>query len=121
MNLSELQDHESSKCELIMQANTMAMVILAAVWSILTGVFQIAVAILLRNRIEKRWLMVACGVAFVLFGLVFAFSPKAGIVVMAWIIGGYSILAGVVLMLFALQWKKIESLEATPKSLPEAC
>ncbi|MCA9215921.1 MAG: DUF308 domain-containing protein [Planctomycetales bacterium] len=85
----------------------MAMVMLVAVWSILTGVFQIAVATLLRNRIENGWLMVAGGVAFILFGLVYAFSPKAGIVVMAWIIGGYSILTGIVLMVFGLRWKKI--------------
>jgi len=63
-----------------------------------TGVFEIAAAISLRRVITGEWMLVLSGIVSILFGiLVFAF-PLAGAVGISWILGVYTMTAGIILI-----------------------
>jgi uncharacterized membrane protein HdeD (DUF308 family) len=83
---------------LLVGAATLAFLYLIAAWSIVTGLFRIAAAVRLRKQIEGEWLLIANGVLAVIFGVVIALSPMAGLVAVAWIIGMYAILFGIILL-----------------------
>ena len=73
-----------------------------AMWAIVTGVFQIGAAIQLRKEIEGEvWLGLA-GLASVLFGVVLLARPGIGALAVVWIIGGYSVLFGMLLVALGL-------------------
>ena len=50
-----------------------------ALWAIVTGVMEILAAISLRREIDNEWLMIIGGALSVLFGLILAFLPGAGL------------------------------------------
>jgi uncharacterized membrane protein HdeD (DUF308 family) len=75
-------------------------------WAIATGVMQIVGAIRLRHEIDNEWLLAACGVLSVLFGLVLLFRPGAGALALILVIGAYAIAEGVLLIAFAFRLRK---------------
>ncbi len=76
----------------------LALLYLFAFWAIATGVFEITTAVRLREYIQGEWLLALAGIFSVLFGLALAVWPVAGLIALAWLIGIYAILVGVVLM-----------------------
>lgn len=86
----------------------MTAVILAIIigaWAVLTGFAEIVAAIELRKIVSGEWLLAVSGVLSIVFGgLVFAF-PMAGALALAWLIGLYAILFGVVLVALAIRIK----------------
>jgi len=74
-------------------------------WAIITGVLQIAAAIRFRKIIQKEWLLALSGVLSVVFGALMLARPGAGAVAVAWIIGWYAILFGVVLTMLGFRIK----------------
>ncbi len=54
-----------------------------------------------------------CGVASILLGVSLALAPGDGIVVMAWIIGGFSVLSSFVLFFVAKRLRKLKSAKPT--------
>jgi uncharacterized membrane protein HdeD (DUF308 family) len=64
---------------------------------VLTGIAQIAAAIGLHRLIGGEWLLALGGGASVIFGLVVLINPRAGGLSIAWIIGTYAIVFGVLL------------------------
>lgn len=86
---------------------------LIAAWAIVTGIFEIIAAIQLRKEIENEWLLVVAGIASVLFGVLLAIWPGAGALAILWIIAGYAIFFGVLLLILAFRlqnWGKQRSL-----------
>jgi uncharacterized membrane protein HdeD (DUF308 family) len=73
---------------------------LLAIWSIGTGVFEIAAAVRLRREIHGEWLMILSGILSILLGiavpLVLLFYPPVAILSVAVMIGIYALAAGVV-------------------------
>lgn len=76
---------------------------LVAFWSIVLGLFQIVAAIRLRREIDGELWMVLGGIVTVLFGIYIAAFPGAGFVSLAWLIGFWAIVFGVINMLFAMR------------------
>jgi len=80
-----------------------ALVLIIAVWAILTGVIQIVAAVRLRERIRGEvWLGLA-GLASILFGVVLFLFPGSGALSLAWLIGGFAIAFGAFLV--GLGWR----------------
>ena len=77
-----------------------------AAWAIVLGVFQILGAIRLRREIDNEWALILSGVVSVLFGLVLLLAPVSGAIGVAWVIGTYAIIFGVLLVMAALRLKK---------------
>ena len=81
----------------------LALLILIAAWAMVTGAFEIAAAIQLRKYIKGEWLLVLAGVASVLFALALLFNPAAGALTLVWLIGAYSIVFGVLLIVLGVR------------------
>ena len=79
------------------------LVILIAVWAIVTGVFQIWAAIRLRERIRGEFWLGLAGVASILFGVILLVFPAAGALALVWLIGTGAIAIGVLLTI--LGWR----------------
>ncbi|MGH1397076.1 MAG: HdeD family acid-resistance protein [Trichormus sp.] len=71
---------------------------LIAAWAIITGIFEIIAAFQLRRAIENEWLLIIAGIASFFFGVLLAIWPLAGAVAIAWIIGIYALVFGVLLL-----------------------
>ncbi len=80
----------------------LASLALLAIWSIFTGVFEIAAAVKLRKEIRGEWLLGVSGLLSVLLGMaipvVLALYPAATILSVGWLIGVYALAAGIVLI-----------------------
>src|SRR4029079_15153817 len=76
-----------------------------AAWAIITGIFEIAVAIKLREQMRNEWVLIVSGALSVLFGVLVIAMPSAGALSIIWLIGGYAILFGVLLLTLAMRLK----------------
>ena len=76
-------------------------------WAIAIGVLQIVAAIRFRKYLEGEWLHALSGVLSLLFGIVLMARPAAGVVALVWIIGGFAIMFGVVLIGMALRLRSL--------------
>ena len=79
------------------------LVLVIAAWSIVTGVFEIAMAIRLREEIRGELWLALAGVASVLFGIVLLLFPAAGALTVVWLIASGAIVFGA--FLIALGWR----------------
>src|SRR5207244_5723609 len=80
--------------------------ILAKDRAIVTGVLEIVAAVHL-HRAHGEWLLVLNGVLSVLFGLLVIVWPGAGVLRLLWLIGTYSIVLGVVLLVLAFRLRNL--------------
>jgi uncharacterized membrane protein HdeD (DUF308 family) len=83
-----------------------------ASWSIIRGLFEIWAAIRLRRVIHNEWLMATAGALSVLFGLVLVSRPAIGLVALAFLIGSYALVSGVVLVVLAVKLRRLRGLVA---------
>ena len=84
----------------------LALLYLIAGWAIVTGVLEIVAAVHL-HRAHGEWLLVLNGVLSVLFGLLVIVWPGAGVLTLLWLIGTYSIVFGVVLLVLAFRLRNL--------------
>jgi len=76
-------------------------------WALLTGVAEIIAAIELRQVVNGEWLLALSGLASIVFGVLVFARPMAGALSMVWIVGGYAIAFGALLVALAFrvrQW-----------------
>lgn len=76
---------------------------LVSVWSITAGLFEIFAAVRLRKEIEGEWLLGLSGLLAVLLGFalptILMLFPASTILSVAWMIGIYALMTGVVLIM----------------------
>ena len=76
----------------------LVLLVVIAMWAIVTGVIEIAAAIQLRKEIEGEiWLGLA-GVASIIFGAALLARPGVGALAVVWMIGAYAVMFGVLLI-----------------------
>jgi len=93
---------------------TMFLVFLIASWSIVRGIFEIAVAVKLRKEIDDEWLIGLSGVISIAFGALLFAKPGAGALALATIIGFFLFIGGAMAVAFALRLRSLKSkLQAT--------
>lgn len=74
-----------------------------AFWAIATGIFEIAAAIRLRRHIRGEWLLVLSGVLSILMGILLFAAPVAGAVFLVWVLAGYGLIFGTLLIMLGLR------------------
>jgi uncharacterized membrane protein HdeD (DUF308 family) len=87
----------------------LVLLLLIAWWAIITGLFEIMAAIRLRNEIEGEWFYIVTGAVSVLFGVLLFIWPASGALAIIWVIGLFSILFGVVLVMASFRLRKLAS------------
>jgi uncharacterized membrane protein HdeD (DUF308 family) len=76
-----------------------------AAWALITGIMEIVAAIRLREQIQGEWRLALSGALSVILAILLAVSPGGGILALAWLLGAYAILFGVVLLALAFHLK----------------
>ncbi len=72
-------------------------------WAVVTGVFEIVQAIRIRAEIEGEGWLIFGGVLSVAFGLTLIVWPVNGAVTLVWLLGGYAIGFGIVMLVMAFR------------------
>jgi uncharacterized membrane protein HdeD (DUF308 family) len=73
------------------------LLIVIAIWAIVTGILEIAAAVQLRRILPGEWVLGLIGGLSVLIGLILIANPAAGAVAVIWVIGIYAIVFGILL------------------------
>jgi uncharacterized membrane protein HdeD (DUF308 family) len=92
-----------------------ALVLLIGAWAVTIGILEIVGAIWLRHELEDEWLLIAAGILSVLFGTALLLKPGAGALALAWAIGAFAILFGVLHLAFALRLKRLYDRSRQPQ------
>jgi uncharacterized membrane protein HdeD (DUF308 family) len=74
-----------------------------AAWAVVTGVFEVVVAIRLRREMDREWLLALSGVLAVVFGLTLVVWPAAGALALVTVIGAAALLMGLTLLVFGFR------------------
>jgi uncharacterized membrane protein HdeD (DUF308 family) len=94
-----------------------ALVLVIAVWAVVTGGLMLAAALTL-NRDHGRWWLALGGIASVIFGILLIIEPLLGAVVLTMWIGAYALVFGVLLLVlgFQLHSKREEHTRKAPSA-----
>jgi uncharacterized membrane protein HdeD (DUF308 family) len=76
-------------------ATALAFLYLLAAWAILTGILELVAPLAFPMRGGRAVLMVLAGLVSVVFGILIAAQPAAGLLAVVWLIGVYAIVFGV--------------------------
>ena len=79
------------------------LVYVIAGWAVVTGVLEVLIAILLRTEVENGWLLAGSGALSVLFGILLAVLARSGVPFLAPYIGGFAVVVGLALIVFAFR------------------
>jgi len=74
-----------------------------AIWTITTGILEIMTAYYLRRKLGGEWLLVACGLASVVFGVLLFTLLTATAPVLARVIAAYAFFFGILLGILAFR------------------
>ena len=85
-----------------------------ASWAIGVGVLQVVAAIRLRKEIEGEWALGLSGLLSVAFGILAVFHPGAGALAVLWMIGGYAIAFGVLLVVLGFRLRGLTHQKLAP-------
>jgi uncharacterized membrane protein HdeD (DUF308 family) len=80
-----------------------ALLYLIAAWVLVRGIFEIVTAIQLRKEITNEWVLILSGFLSIIVGLLLFARPGAGVLAMAWVIGAYVLVSGLLLIILAFR------------------
>jgi uncharacterized membrane protein HdeD (DUF308 family) len=82
----------------------LALVLIIGVNALVTGVLDIVLAVRLRSHARGAdWLLLAGGIASIVFGTVLVVLPGVGALALVWLIGVYAIVAGILYLTLAVR------------------
>jgi uncharacterized membrane protein HdeD (DUF308 family) len=86
----------------------LALLYVIAAWAIVRGVFEIIAAIHLRKELENEWLLALSGLLSVALGVLLIAAPRAGALALLWWIGGFAIIAGILMIMLGMRLKGVK-------------
>lgn len=89
------------------QITALALVILAGIWAIATGLAEILFAVRLRRVLRGEWLLALVGGVSVVAGVLILARPDAGAAALGTVIGVYALLAGALLLIAARRLRRL--------------
>lgn len=79
-----------------------------AFWAVSTGVMEIVAAIHLRKEIEGEFWLGLSGLLSIIFGVALVLFPGGGILTLLWLIGGYAVAFGVIMLILAFRLRSLQ-------------
>jgi uncharacterized membrane protein HdeD (DUF308 family) len=93
-----------------------AILILAAIRCMVTGVVEIATAIWLRRETGRsEWLLWLGGLISIAFGVLLMARPQAGILTLVWLVGIYTIAFGIIATATAFRLRRVATSHLAPQ------
>jgi uncharacterized membrane protein HdeD (DUF308 family) len=89
------------------ELTALALAYVIAAWAILTGILEIAAAIMLRRQIRGEWWLALAGVLSLAFGAVLAIWPGVGALALVLWIGAYAIVVGILLIALGFKLRRL--------------
>ncbi len=77
-------------------------------WAIAAGIAEIIAGIELRREIENEWLLIATGIVSLIFGLVVVIAPGTGALALAFFIGFFGLIYGILQIILAFRLREVE-------------
>ena len=87
----------------------LALVIVIAVWAILTGILEILAAIRLRREIRNEWMLGFGGFMSIVLGILMLLQPAAGGLVITLMIGAYALIFGILLVALGFRLRRLNT------------
>lgn len=84
-----------------------------AVWAVVSGIAQVATAIVHRHELSHTWLVALGGAASIVLGGYLLARPVIGMVALAYAIGIYAIVHGISLIAASIPLKRLHDTEVT--------
>ena len=83
------------------------LVLILAVWLLVTGVFEVGAAVKLRKEIDNEWLLGGAGAVSILLGILMIVNPNFGAVSIVLWIGVYALLFGLLLLGLGMKVRRL--------------
>jgi uncharacterized membrane protein HdeD (DUF308 family) len=80
---------------------------LIAGWALATGAFELVAAIRLRRVCEGERMLAGAGCASIVFGLLMVIWPRTAMITMAWLVGAYAGIFGLLLLALANRLRRL--------------
>ncbi len=80
---------------------------LLAFWALVSGVVEIVAAWRLRNESRREFWLGFAGWLSLVFGFLLILRPGAGVLTLMWLIAGYSVLFGIVLIAWGMHLRRL--------------
>jgi uncharacterized membrane protein HdeD (DUF308 family) len=91
---------------------TLVLIYIIAAWAVITGILEIVAAIRLRHEITNEWFLALGGVLSIGLGILLFLQPAAGSLAIIWMIAGYALVFGILLVILGIRlrgWKEPET------------
>jgi uncharacterized membrane protein HdeD (DUF308 family) len=95
-----------------------ALYALVAAWAVARGILEIGVAIELRKVIRNEVWLILGGLASIAFGVLMILLPVAGVLAIAWLIGVYALVFGVLMFGLAFRLRELRPAKVTREAAP---
>jgi len=95
----------------------LVLIYIIASWAVITGILEIAAAVRLRDEISNEWVLGLGGFISMALGILLFVQPAAGGIAIIWIIAGYALIFGVLLVVLGFRlknWRVPNSREPIP-------
>ena len=91
----------------------LALVIVIAIWAVLTGILEIVAAIRLRREIRNEWMLGFAGFLSIVLGILMLLQPAAGGLVITLMIGSYALIFGILLVALGFRLRRFNTYPAS--------
>jgi uncharacterized membrane protein HdeD (DUF308 family) len=82
---------------------------LIAAWMVVTGLLEVAAAIVLRRELRGEWLLALAGILSVVFGIFLFVRPGEGAIAVVGAIGLFAIMLGFVLVFLGVRLRRLRN------------
>jgi uncharacterized membrane protein HdeD (DUF308 family) len=82
---------------------TLVLIYLIASWAVFTGILEIVTAVRLRHEITNEWFLALGGVLSIGLGVLLFLQPAAGSLAIVWMIAGYALVFGILLVILGMR------------------
>jgi uncharacterized membrane protein HdeD (DUF308 family) len=80
---------------------------LIAAWAVVTGLLEIAAAVVLRRELQGEWLLALAGVLSLAFGVLLAVRPGEGAIAIVSLLGVFAVVFGVALLVLGARLRRL--------------